>query len=93
MYILLDLFKHLEYNVPVQRRTEIKLALLLTLHIQSTHNPLHNFLDETRERTRQNTLKLRFHTMDTWKLQHNLHFHDLGAEGTKRAEAEERAYA
>lgn len=65
MYILLDLFRHSEYNVPVQCQTEIKFALLLTLHIPCTHNPLHNSLDETREQARQNTLKLGFHTMDT----------------------------
>jgi hypothetical protein len=43
MYILLDLFRHLEYNVTVQCQTEVKIALLLTLHNQSTHNPLDNF--------------------------------------------------
>jgi hypothetical protein len=43
MYILLDLFTHLEYNVPVQCQTEITFAVLLTLYIQTTHNPLDNF--------------------------------------------------
>jgi hypothetical protein len=33
MYILLDLFILLEYNVPVQCRAEIKFALPLTIHI------------------------------------------------------------
>jgi hypothetical protein len=51
-YILLDLFRHLEYNVLVHCQTEIRFALLLTLHIQSIHNLLDNFLDETSERTR-----------------------------------------